>query len=148
MRLKAYAPFRDSELRRRTVDQSYKDQTELWTLASSALHAHQANLGLSLLVQSLNDTVDVSLEQLQALTSHVPTAVVVLTLGLVILSRLSLGLRFAIEESRPALLSAIYVIACVFVINMMIDYDRRNTGFVTVSLSPLTLQLDSMQRSP
>lgn len=148
MRLKAYATFRNPDLYRRTVDQSYKDQSDLWTLASSALHAHQTNLGLSLLVQSLNDTIDVSLEQLQALTSHVPTAVVVLTLALVILSTLSLGLRFAIEESRPALLSAIYVIAYVLVINMMIDYDRPNTGFVTVSLSPLALQLDSMQRSP
>jgi hypothetical protein len=99
-------------------------------------------------MQSLNDTIDLSLEQLQALTSHVPTAVVVLTLALVTLGTLSLGLRFAMEQSRPAILSAIYVIAYVLVINMMVDYDRPNTGFVNVGLTPLKLQLESMQRSP
>jgi hypothetical protein len=61
---------------------------------------------------------------------------------------LSLGLRFAMEQSRPAILSAIYVIAYVLVINMMVDYDRPNTGFVNVGLTPLKLQLESMQRSP
>jgi hypothetical protein len=88
------------------------------------------------------------LEQFQELTTHVPTAVVVLTLCLVTLGTLSLGLRFAIDERRPVVLSAIYVIAYVLVINMMVDYDRPNTGFITVSLSPLKLQLESMQRSP
>jgi hypothetical protein len=88
------------------------------------------------------------LEQFQELTTHVPTAVVVLTLCLVTLGTLSLGLRFAIDERRPGGLSAIYVIAYVLVINMMVDYDRPNTGFITVSLSPLKLQLESMQRSP
>ena len=92
--------------------------------------------------------IDVSLEQYQALTGHVPTAIIVLTLVLVILATLSLSLRFAIDESRPAVLSAIYVIAYVLVINMMVDYDRPNTGFVRVSLAPLKLQLQSMQRSP
>jgi hypothetical protein len=30
---------------------------------------------------------------------------------------------------------------------MMVDYDRPNTGFVSVTLTPLKLQLESMQRS-
>lgn len=145
-RLRAYETARDPELYRKTIDQSNKDQSELWTIVSSSLHAHQSNLGISLLMQSLNDTIDLSLEQLQALTSHVPTAVVVLTLALVTLGTLSLGLRFAMDQSRPAILSAIYVIAYVLVINMMVDYDRPNTGFVNVSLTPLKLQLESMQR--
>ena len=68
-----------------------------------------------------------------------------LTLALVTLGTLSLGLRFAMSQSRPVILSALYVIAYVLVINMMVDYDRPNTGFVTVSLTPLKLQLESMQ---
>lgn len=71
-----------------------------------------------------------------------------LTLSLVTLGTLSLGLRFAVDESRPAILSAIYVVAYVLVITMTIDYDRANTGFVTVSLNPLKLQLEAMQRAP
>jgi hypothetical protein len=146
-RLRAYETPRDPELYRKTIDQSNKEQTELCKMLSSSLHAHQSTLGISLLMQSLNDTIDLSSEQLQALTSHVPTAVLVLTLALVTLGTLSLGLRFAMDQSRPAILSAIYVIAYVLVINMMVDYDRPNTGFVSVTLTPLKLQLESMQRS-
>ena len=146
-RLRAYETPGNPALYRETIDRGDKDQSELWAIASSALQAHQTNLGLSLLMQSTNNMIDTWLEQLQALTGHVPTAVIVLTLMLVILGTLSLGLRFAIDESRPAILSAIYVIAYVLVINMMVDYDRPNTGFVRVSVTPLQLQLQSMERS-
>jgi hypothetical protein len=147
-RLKAYQTPRDPELYKRTIAQSDRDQSSMWQLASSALHERSTDLGLSLLMESLNDTIDVSAEQLQALTSHVPTAVVVLTLVLVTLGALSLGLRFALDKSRPAALSAVYVVACVVVINMMVDYDRPQTGFVTISLNPLKAQLQTMQRAP
>src|SRR5580692_6361285 len=125
-RLRAYETPRDPRLYRNTIDQSNRDQAELWTIVSSSLRAHETTFGISLLMQSLNDTID-------------------LTLALVTLGTLSLGLRFAMSQSRPVILSALYVIAYVLVINMMVDYDRPNTGFVTVSLTPLKLQLESMQ---
>jgi hypothetical protein len=109
-------PYQDQLIR------SNRDQDEMWAIVSSALRAHPANLGLSLLMQTLNETIDVSASQLQALTTHVPIAVVELTLILVLLGALSLGLRFAIDGSRPAALSAAYVIASVIVVTMMIDH--------------------------
>ncbi len=145
-RLKAYSTPHDQALHARTLLQSSEDQDAVWAIASSALHANQSKIGLSLLMQTLNDTIDVSAEQLQALTTHVPTIVVELTVALVLLGALSLGLRFAIDGARPMFLSAIYVVAYVFVIGMMVDYDRPQTGFVTVNLNPLTLQLQTMQR--
>lgn len=146
-RLEAYGTPRSPELYRQVVAESDRDQEKLWRMASSALHADRTNLGYSLLMQSLNDTIDISAIQLQALTSHVPTSIVVLTLVLVTLGALSLGLGFARDRSRPLALSAIYVVACVLVISMMIDYDRPQTGFVKVSLAPLQRQLQAMQRS-
>ncbi len=147
-RLKAYSTPSDQDLYARTIVQSSRDQDAVWAMASSAMHAHQTNLGLSLLMETLNDTIDVSAEQLQALTTHVPTVVVELTVALVVLGALSLGLRFAIDRARPVFLSAIYVVAYVFVISMMIDYDRPQTGFVNVNLNPLKLQLQLMQHEP
>jgi hypothetical protein len=43
------------------------------------------------------------------------------------------------------MLSVIYVVAYVIVIEMMVDYDRPKTGFVSVSLTPITDQLREMQ---
>lgn len=131
-------------LAQRTLESSTRDQDEMWAIASPALRARPTQ-GLSLLVQSLNNTIDVSTEQLQALTNHVPTAVVLLTVALITLGALSLGIRFAANGSRPVLLSTVYVIANVVVINMMIDYDRPQTGMVTVNLSPIEIQLQAME---
>jgi hypothetical protein len=146
-RLNAYGTPRSPQLYAKTIDYSNNAQSALWAMASTALRKQPTNLGLSLLMQTLNDTIDVSAEQLQALTSHVPTTVIVLTLVLVTLGALSLGIRFSADKSRPATLSAVYVVASVVVISMMIDYDRPRTGFVTVPLAPLTAQLQSMQRA-
>jgi hypothetical protein len=146
-RVAAYGLPNTSELYQQKIDRSNHDQDELWRIAASAFRAHQTSLGLGQLRQSLNDTIDVSSQQRQALASHVPTAIVTLVLALVTLATLSLGVRFALEGYRPLYLSAIYILAYVVVISMMIDYDRPNTGLVTVNLNPLTVQLQSMERT-
>lgn len=145
-RLHAYQTPGDRPLYQRTIEQSSRDQTALWSIASSALRAHETSLGLSLLMETLNDTIDVSAEQVQALKGHVPTAMVLFTLALVTLGALSTGIRFARDKSRPVFLSAIYVVASVVVINMVIDYDRPQTGLVTIDFGPLARQLQSMQK--
>jgi hypothetical protein len=144
-RLGAYEASNQSAEFARTLKASNVQQDGLWKIASSALRAHPSDLGVSLLMQALNATIDVSGEQRQALSSHVPTTVVVLTLILVTLGALSLGMSFALTNARPPLLSVVYVVASVLVIQMMIDYDRPGAGFVTVNLTPLKLQLQSMQ---
>jgi hypothetical protein len=146
-RLEAYTTPRAPELYRKTIEESDRDQTALWAIASSELRAHEGNLGLSLLMQTLNDTIDVSAEQLQALTSRVPTAMVFLTMLLVFLGAFSMGLRFARDGARPILMSALFVMSSVVVVSMSVDYDRPQTGFVKVNLNPLVNQIQSMQAS-
>jgi hypothetical protein len=149
-RLHAYQFPDSSEFERQRsyqvqLSRSSRDQDEMWAIVSPALRARPEDNGLSLLMQALNKTIDVSGEQLQALTTHIPTAVVALTLALIALGALSLGLRFAAHGVRPAALSAVYVVASVIVVTMMIDYDRPERGFVNVDLKPLQIQLQTMQ---
>jgi len=125
--------------------QSDRDQARLWAIASAALRARPQDLGASLLMQSLNDTIDVSAEQLAALTHHVPVMIIGLTLGLAVLGAMLIGLGFARGDSRPYVLAVSYVFATVIVIGMMVDLDRPQAGFIRVSLDPLTIQLDSMR---
>ncbi len=147
-RVKVYESHNDQELARLTVERTSHDQAELSGIASAALRAHPSNLGLQLLMQSLDHEIDVSSEARQAATGHVPTAIIMLTLALVTLGALSLGFRFALDKSRPVLLSAVYVVAYVVVIMMAVDYDRPNTGLIRVNVTPLTTQLQSMQQTP
>lgn len=142
--LAVYQSPYDPTLTQQTTARTKRDENQLWSIASSALHV-RGTIGLSLLLQSVNNLIDILAQQRQALASHVPTAIVVLTLCLVTLGALSLGVRFALDGTRPLMLSIIYVVAYVIVIEMMIDYDRPKTGFVSVSLAPMTDQLREMQ---
>ncbi|HEY6486702.1 MAG TPA: hypothetical protein VIX83_09995 [Candidatus Cybelea sp.] len=38
------------------------------------------------------------------------------------------------------------MVAYVLVVNMMIDYDRPQSGFVKVNLNPLRVELETMQQ--
>jgi hypothetical protein len=145
--LTAYNTRMNSVLYQQMVERSDRDEDELWKIVSPALRVYHVP-GLSLLMQSLNDISDAAALQRQAIANKVPTQVVSLTLLLVILGALSLGVRFALAGVRPVLMSAIYIAAYVVVITMMVDYDRQDTGPIKVSLTPLTLQLQSMERSP
>ena len=145
MRITAYRGPYSAKLVERAIEQSDTDQAALWAIASTALSARPGNLGLSLLIQSLNDTIDVSAAQLQALTTHVPGAILLLMLALVSLEALAAGVRFARDRSRPPFLSIIFIIASVVVVSMVVDYDRPQAGFVLVNLAPLERQQQAMQ---
>ena len=129
------------------IRQANLDQDRLWAIVSPALREHPY-LGLSLLMQTLNDTIDVSGEQIQALIEHVPTAILTLMLLLLTLAMLSTGIRFARDRSRPVFLSTLFVFACVVVVSMVVDYDRPQSGFVKVDLRPMQVQLASMREAP
>jgi hypothetical protein len=144
-RLRAYSAPNDPALFDSMQAQSDDEQTELWEIASAALRAHPTNLGYSLLTQELNAVIDGAAEQRAALTEHVPIAAIVFTLILLLATMFSLGLSFARAKRRPAVFSIVYVLAIALVFEMVIDYDRPQTGLIRVSLAPLQWQLDAMQ---
>lgn len=144
-RLHAYQSPLASELHARAQAASDADQARLWSIASSGLRASPENLGRSLLMQALNDTIDVSGEELNALTHHVPTTILVLTFGLVALGAVLIGFGFARSGANPRVLAAAYILSTVLVMDMIVDLDRPQTGFVHVNLDPLVVQLRSMR---
>ena len=144
IRLQAYSAPGNTLLFNREVNESVRDQDLLWNIASGNLRLQPANLGYSLLMQTLNDTIDNASAQRAALTQHVPLAAVVSTLLLIFIAVFSLGLSFARARARPAVFSMIYIAALALVFEMVIDYDRPQTGMITVSLAPLQTQLESM----
>lgn len=146
LRLQAYTDPSDPSVFNRELDDSTRDLGVLWGVASDALRTNPSNLGYSLLMQTLNTTIDDSSDQKAALTQHVPVAAVTLTFLLIFVAVFSLGLSFARAGARPAVFSIIYVAAIVLVFEMVVDYDRPQTGVIRVSLAPIQWQLESMQR--
>ncbi|HET6275654.1 MAG TPA: hypothetical protein VFE16_06970 [Candidatus Cybelea sp.] len=145
LRLQLYQGFLTPVQIDQGLAKSDAEQGRLWATASSMLRQEPQNLGRSLLMSELNDTIDVSAEQRQALTHHVPVAIDALTLLLVILGAILIGLGFARAGATLSILGGAYIIASVMVITMMIDLDRPQKGFVKVNLDPLVVQLQSMR---
>jgi hypothetical protein len=145
-RLEAYQAPNSAEYFAQRQADSDRDQNALWNIVSPALAAHPTNLGYSLLMQELNDTIDDSTKQRTALTQHVPVPAIILTLTLLLVTMFSLGLSFARADRRPAMFTVIYVFSIALVFEMGIDYDRPRTGLIRVPLAPLQWQLDSMRR--
>jgi hypothetical protein len=146
IRLRAYTDPSDPAAFDRELNASARDLDVLWGVASDSLRAHANNLGYSLLVQQLNDTIDDSSKQKAALTQHIPVAAVGLTFLLIFVAIFSLGLSFARAGARPAVFSIIYIAAIVLVFEIVVDYDRPQTGLIRVSLAPLQWQLESMEK--
>jgi len=145
-RLKGYSTPGDSDTHRRVISDSDRQQAQMWTIASTALRSRPDDLGRSLLMTTLNDTIDLSSEQLNALTHHVPTAVIALTILLAMFGAISIGLQFARSKSRPILLTVLYAAAFAIMLNLIVDYDRPQVGLIHVSLDPINIQLSAMER--
>jgi hypothetical protein len=145
-RIEGYSTPGYGDVHVRVIRDSDRQQAQMWAIATSALREQPTNLGRSLLMTTLNDTIDLSSKQLNALTHHVPTAVIVLTIILTILGAISIGLQFARTKSRPLFLTALYVIAFAVVLNLVVDYDRPQVGLIHVSLDPMNEQLRAMER--
>jgi hypothetical protein len=144
-RLHLYQGRLTSEQLNQSLAKSDSDQAKLWDTASNMLRRQPQNLGRSLLMDTLNNTIDVSAEQRNALTHHVPVAIDVLTLLLVVLGGILIGFGFARAGTTVPLLGGAYLIASVMVLTMMIDLDRPQKGLVRVNLDPLVAQLQSMR---
>jgi hypothetical protein len=144
-RLEAYSTPGQPSLYVRVMDDSDRRQAQLWSLASAAVRHSPTDQGKALLMSTLNDTIDVSSEQVAALTHHVPTAVLVLTFVLVLLGAVTIGLQFARAKSRPIGLTLLYAASFAIVLNLIVDFDRPQVGFVHVSLDPIRIQLHGME---
>lgn len=145
-RLQAYELPRDRSVMNRAIVLSDADQQTMWRIASQALIQHPGSLGYSLLLQSVNDLIDRSEEQIAALTQHIPSSVVLLTVLLVFLATLATGFSFARVKARPGIFGVIYIIALTLVMQVVVDLDRPQSGFIRVSLEPLRAEIASMHR--
>jgi hypothetical protein len=138
-RLKVYETPGDLESEV-AIERSNQDEVGLWSIASTAPVAARPQL-----MAAVNTMIDASATQLHALRSHVPVMMFLLTFALVGLGTVTIGIRCALDRSRPVLLSAIYVVAYAVIIGMAIDYDRPQTGVMNVDFSPLSQELQTMQ---
>lgn len=144
-RLNVYRFDQDSSARERIERGSIGLQDDLWSIASNAGRADFHNVQLSLLTQTLNDTIDDSAKQDAALTNHLPDAIIGLILIVTFAAALMMGVTFGRANSPNRSMALAFSILFAIVVMSIVDLDRPQRGLVHVDLAPLQRQIDSMK---
>jgi hypothetical protein len=142
--LREYVPLRivsqgtTVEAAQPLIARSNQIQNELWAIAADLARANPDSPVIGLYIDSLNDTIDVSLERVTAgIYARVPGAVLML---LIVGSALTLGMMgfsAGLTRRRSPLTAIVMIVVLGAVITLVVDIDRSQDGWVTVSQEPL-----------
>ena len=139
--LREYAPLRvrpsDMERFHANLQRSDELHREMWAIQAAAATRDNSDLTASL-GESLNELIELNETRVTAgLYARVPDTVVVLLLIGSALSLGMLGYSAGLRRRRSVLSAIVLVFALGSVLMLVIDLDRPQDGFVTVSQQPL-----------
>lgn len=153
--LREYVPLRivvpnpDLDEVRISIQRSNAITTELWAIAENLAKAAPESDLLAIYVESLNDTIDINETRVIAgIYARVPETVLylliigsVLTLGMV-------GFGAGLTRRRSPLTAVVLIVVLGAVITLVVDLDRPQGGFLSVSQRPLEDLQQQIEATP
>jgi hypothetical protein len=119
------------------IDRSSKIQEALWQQVK-ALSAKDNNMvPTGLFIQTLNEMLDNQGKRLSALRNSIPGEVVLSLFGIVAVACGFAGYASGLDPLRTRLPVFITVVLVCGVIFVILDLDRPNVGFITISQQPM-----------
>jgi hypothetical protein len=141
--IREYVPLRIvtttdmADLRARIV-RSGEIQAELWSMAEELARTTPSSDVLAIYIESLNETIDVNEKRITSgVYARVPETVLAM---LIIGSALTLGMvgyGAGLTRRRSPLTAIVLIVVLGAVITLVVDLDRPQDGFLTVSQQPL-----------
>ena len=140
--LRTYAPLRVATSDRAriaaNIERSKQLQAEMWAVQARVTAAgHDSDLNSSF-GESLDDLIELSETRVvQGLYARVPDTILVLLLLGSALALLMIGYSAGLKKRRSLISAFVLIFALGIVLVMVVDLDRPQDGFVTVSQQPL-----------
>ncbi len=133
---------RSRERLSRAIAQSLSIQEQLWPALMNIMKHSQAGPKETLLAQAINEVIDLHTVRIRVAFDKLPGIVLVMMLFIAGLGMFITG--YAAEEASrwPSMALAVLL---AFIMYIIVDMDRSNTGFVRVSQQPLEQVIVSMQ---
>lgn len=147
-RLELAASAGDVNRRQAAMVATERLQREIWALAASALRGEPQNLGLSLLLASMNEVIDVHGERLAAHRNHVPEIVLRLEMLVAIFCTGLVGYGCGVAAHRNRISTTALAVLIASVVLLIIDLDRPGRGMIQVSQAPLEELLRGFESPP
>lgn len=121
----------------RAVRVSNNLQDRMWSLVMVAAAHDRRSTVMPLLIQSLNDTIDASVEQAASLNAHVPDEVLAILIVVMLIAAGLLGFSLGKSGHKAYLPTTMLAIILALVVCAILDLDRPQRGFIRVDLTPL-----------
>jgi len=131
--------------REAAADRSAALSRQMWDLAIDASSDTQSTR-LPLFLYSLNDTIDAAGTEAAVTTAHIPDAIILILVFIVLISVGLLGARAGLGGRRAVIPMILLSLVLALVVSMIVDLDRPQRGLIIVSLQPLEAlraQMDS-----
>jgi hypothetical protein len=112
-------------------------QQEFWSKAGVYAQNDPHPVLASLLMQSLNQTIDLEAARWMALQNTVPKPVVIANILVALLAGALVGYNFGIFGRREIFTTILLSLVVSAVITVILDLDRPKTGFIQISQQPM-----------
>jgi uncharacterized membrane protein len=152
--LRQYVDARMSYFEKQKLDQmpglraqGARLQSQLWSLASG-FAVKDRSVNASLLLQSLNQSIDLEATRWAAFWGHVPQSVIFLNTLIAMLAAALLGYGFGLIGKRHMVSIVLLAVSISGVLSVIIDLDRPWQGFITVSQQPMVDLQKQLASSP
>jgi hypothetical protein len=112
-------------------------QGKFWSIAAAYVQTDPQPVKTSLLLQSLNQTIDLEAARWAALQNQVPSAVIYVNMMLAVMTSFLVAYSFGTNGLRHQMSMWSLAFAIIAVLGVIIDLDRPRRGFIRVSQQPL-----------
>jgi hypothetical protein len=120
-----------------TIDRSNNIQEALWQQVKALSTKDNNMVPTGLFIQTLNDMIDNQGKRLSALRNQIPNEILLSLFGITAVACGFAGYASGLDPLRtrlPAVITGVIVCSVIFVI---LDLDRPNVGFITISQQPM-----------
>jgi hypothetical protein len=129
----------DSDPQQRLIadNRSAEIQRDMWRLAVSAARRDPRSTIIPLFTASLNDTINLSIEERAVLATHIPDIVIIGLLLIGVIASAMMGYGFGRLGQRAIVFKAAFAVVLAIALGLVLDLDRPQRGLIRVNLTPL-----------
>jgi hypothetical protein len=130
-RLDVYRNVPDPDALKAALDRSSAVQLNLWNHAVEAVKG-TGPAEKSLIVSNLNEMIDLTTDQLVALTTHPPTVVFAMLAFTVLISSALVGYTMSASNVRDWVSTIVFTLMVSIAVYVIIDYEFPRAGFIRI----------------
>jgi len=142
-----YGTTRDGPARFDLRTRAARLQDDFWRHAVAYAQKNPNTLAGSLLLQSLNQSIDLEAARRMELLNHVPESVIYVNGIIGFLAAVLVGYTFGLNGPRQIFSMCVLAMAITVVVVLIIDLDEPRSGVIRVSQQPM-IDLQHSRRNP